>query len=84
MLLPERLHVGYQRPHVLAREIQLHGRHLGLRASIPHFVEDHSVGIAGGGTTIREIAGRMAAYIRDVKVDVRQATGEFAEFEIRY
>jgi acylphosphatase len=31
-----------------------------------------------------EIAARMAAYIRDVTVDVRPATGEFAGFDIRY
>jgi acylphosphatase len=31
-----------------------------------------------------EIAARMAAHIRDVKVDVRPATGEFTEFAIRY
>lgn len=31
-----------------------------------------------------QIAARMAAYIRDVTVDVRAATGEFAGFEIRY
>ncbi len=30
------------------------------------------------------VAEQMASYIRDASVDVRPATGEFTDFEIRY
>ena len=45
-LLPQRLDVVDDCPHVIARDVGLERRHLGLRSAVPDFVEDHSVGVA--------------------------------------